>query len=170
MEKQWDSAFPSQLSKNPWALTKYWRLLGQIRVQNPSLRLKPDLWEELVSRISSAHIFSWSLPFTVTWTQQYYPFFFFFFFPPSVTISFFLFYTHVILLLSCCIFDCEICVVEGFQVTKYPEIVSSFWSLIQMILWLIVCLWILAAPSSMQVLSSPTRNRTHIQCGGSLEF
>ena len=74
MEKQWDSAFPSQLSKNPWALTKYWLLLGQIRVQNPFLRLKSDLWEERVSRISSAHIFSWSLPFTVTWTQQYYPF------------------------------------------------------------------------------------------------
>ena len=53
MKKQWVSGLSSQLRENPL------RAPGQIRAQNPSTQVK--------SRISSAHIFSWSFPSGLTW-------------------------------------------------------------------------------------------------------
>ena len=55
---------------------------------------------------------------------------------------------------SCCSFGCEICVIEEFHVSKYDELISSLWSLIQIIICLpphphFGCLLISAAPRSV---------------------
>ena len=65
-----------------------------------------------------------------------------------------------ICILSCCIFSCDVCMIECFHVSEYPETISSIWSLIKILIFLFfffwfVCFFILATPCSMQVLSSP---------------
>ena len=120
-----------------WDLTPCWLLLGQIRAQNPAFGLKYDLvdWGELVlSRASSAHILRGSLSFMFTWTDN--------------SISIFSFYSLLfqlqyhamssvqifVCILSCLIFSCEVCVIDSFHLSEYPETVSSLWSLIQILI------------------------------------
>ena len=41
----------------------------------------------------------------------------------------------------CRSFSCEVCVIEGFHVSEYPETVSCLWSLIKMLIFLF-CLFV----------------------------
>ena len=122
----WKSEFLSQLNENSQSPDQYWLLLGQIRIQNPCFILKSDLWGELVSRVSSTYVFSYPLPFMLTWTNNITTFFF------SFLLQYHIFsFVHTLLLcmLSFLNFCCEICVIEGFHVLKHPELFSilSLW-------------------------------------------
>ena len=93
----------------------------------------------LVWRTSSAHVFGWSFPsFRGTTVLSF------------VLSSFFSFGCHVIFSLSfthpsvsypVVVFGCEIWAIEGFPVSKDPEMVPSLWSSIQMMIWVFVCLF-----------------------------
>lgn len=168
MKKQW----VSQVSWGtiPGGLTQYWLLLRQIRAQSPMLRFN------LVSRMSSAHFFSWSFPsFHGTTVLSFVSSSFFSF---GCRVIFSLSFTHPFVSYPVVVFGCEIWAIEGFPVSKDPEMIASLWCSIQMIICffllnfilfdnLFFCLSLLAAPSSTQVLSCPTRNRTCTQQSGS---
>ena len=189
-----------------WPRTGYFQDKSE---QNPSIQVKSDLWGELLSRISSAPICSWSFPSWLTWNFSII-LLFALFFSSGCNITFFSFIstflciigaslvaqrlkrlpamqetwvqslgqedplekemaTHSSILawripwmeepgglqstgsqrvghdwatslsfciISCCSFSCEICVIEEFHVSKYDELISSLWSLIQIIICL----------------------------------
>ena len=51
-----------------------------------------------------------------------------------------------ICILSCCIFSCDVCMIECFHVSEYPETISSIWSQIKILIFLffffLVCLFL----------------------------
>ena len=126
-------SFPSQLRAIPGGLTQYWLLLGQIRAETPMLRLN------LVWRTSSAHVFSWSFPSFRGTTVLSFVLSSFFSFGCHVIFS--LLFTHPSVSYPVVVFGCEIWVIEGFPVSKDPEMIPSLWSSIQMIICFFVCLF-----------------------------
>ena len=154
----WKSEFLSQLNENSQSPDQYWLLLGQIRIQNPCFILKSDLWGELVSRVSSTYVFSYPLPFMLTWTNNITYFFLFLF----VAISYFLFCSHTpslyavlskLLLWNLC--DRRFSCLKTYWTFFYLK------SLIQ----IIIGLFVFSRQELLQDLSCPT----HAPCNASTE-
>ena len=147
MRELWESELLSQLRENSRSPDQYWLLPGQIRTQNLSFILKSDLWGELGSRVSSAHIFSWPLPFMLRWNNNIT----FFFFLLFIAISYFLFRSHTplyavlskLLLWSLC--------ARRFSCLKTSWTFFSLKFLIQIIIWLFF-----PRHELLQTVSSPT--------------